>query len=250
MKRTLFLLNHRSGSHFMEAMLRGVVDDIHRPGTFQYKYVLPSPVWMKTDPPEQCLFYGVNNPERDIASIITDPKENQVHEAYSMHAYTSETPAFIRSLPPADWTFFFIYRDPRNKMESLLRRAAKFPESLPREKLFPDWVNISKLIVRQVVELLPDPRFHLIDFDLLFDDPLKGLNSMCRSASIELDMMLYPSLVAEWNRRHNSSYADMGGSRRERWLVWTSEERELFRSTLGDELIELGYETDNSWVDR
>ena len=67
---------------------------------------------------------------------------------------------------------------------------------------------------------------------------------------LTLDVPFYRPLVDKWNACHNSSYNDLGKKRRERWAVWTQDEKEYFCEHLGQELIELGYEKDNSWVTR
>lgn len=250
MRRILFILNHRSGSHFMEAMLRANIKDIFQPGGFDFLPSLPGPVWLQTIPPQQCQLYGINSPY-NTWDLINSPRNIEKREAYSIHAPTVDSGQWLRNLPqPEDWTFFLMYRDPRNKMESLLKRAEGKPKCEPREVLFPDWVRISKIIAQGIVDMKRDPRFNFVDFDVLFDDPKGGLYRIFNKVGLTLDTSLYDSLVDEWNARHNSSYNDLGAKRRDRWLAWTQEEREYFCEHMGDELIALGYEKDKSWVNR
>lgn len=252
MKRILFILNHRSGSHFMEAMLRADVRNIFQPNSFDFWTNLPGPIWLQTVPPEQCQYYGVNNPH-EIWSLLQSPPQDPSleYEAYSIHAPTTGDGSWLKNnLGPGDWTFFFMYRDPRNKIESLLKRAEGRPNHLSRAEIFPDWVRLSKIIASGVIDMKKDPRFHFVDFDIMFDDPKKGLYNMFNTVGLTLDTSLYDPLIDEWNAKHNSSYNDLGTGRRDRWLAWTQEERKYFCEHMGDELIALGYEKDKSWVNR
>lgn len=247
MKRILFLVNHRSGSHFMQAMLRGDIDNTFVPGTFSYAINLPAPVWLHTDPPEQCLFYGVNDAVNKIDDLVYKPRNITIPESYSRHADYSDTTEQIDKLPQDDWIIFFIYRDPRNRIESLLKRAASQPDCLPRRDLWPMLIERDEKLTHGVLKMRKDPRFHYIDFDTLFDDPIKGLISMFDTIGYKLNIPLYEKLIPAWHDRHNSSYSDKGRERRHRWQTWTQAEKQYFASKIGDQLIQLGYEKDDSW---
>ena len=231
MKRILFMVNHRSGSHFVQAMLRCNIKDTFVDvdgGRFDYCPSLPSPVWLSTIPEKQCLFYGVNNPKIEQFSLIQQFRKESVAEAYSIHPPIGNAAQWIANLPPADWTFFFIFRDPRNQIESTCKSANGRPDHWSRERLFPKKIQEAKLQARDIFEMRKDPRFHLINFDKLFDNPQKGLTDMFLKVGLVLNVNTYGPLIKEWNIKHNSSYEDLGAKRRERWLAWTPEERAYF----------------------
>lgn len=250
MKRILFLVNHRSGSHFMQAMLRGDIDNTFVPGTFSYATNLPAPVWLHTDPAKQCLFYGVNDAVHKKNDLIYKPRKIVIPESYSRHADYTDTTEQIDKLSHGDWTIFFIYRDPRNRIESLLKRAESQPNCLPRKDLWKMFIERDAKLTRGILKMKADPRFHYIDFDIFFDNPMKGLTSMFSIVGYKPDTVLYQKLIPAWYNRHNSSYNDKGRERRHRWETWTRAEREDFASKMGNQLIKLGYEKDDTWIIR
>lgn len=239
MRRVFFLSTARSGSTFMECMLRGEIDTtvLALSGKDPEKMLLPAPVWLHTLPPRQCQFYGMNGP--CIDSLITQTRKADVAEAYSMRMPTTAGKAWFNSLGEGDWKFIYLLRDPRNRIES-----ACAGNPAVREMVFRQECAVAKTSIPYLLEMMNDPRFKAFRFEDLVVNPLEALKKMFLFAGFKLNVEFYKKLIPKWYKQSNSSFCDKGVGANERWLSWTPKEKEYFKKEVGSYLAKLSYEKD------
>lgn len=250
MTRTIFLVKERSGSTFLTSLLLGIPGNWGS-GNFEN---LPRSRWMNSDPGKQCLFYP-QQPEyhNSLKQIIYDRPTVEHNESYIFSVPARCDKSFYNDLPGTDWRFVYLLRDPRNYVESMsYRHTFGFPKR--REdylKIFRIHTSYSQIELSGVEKMISDPRFMLLHFENLINDPLQTIGSVYSFMGMRIDIKFYKRLIQEYEDKYiNSSFGDRGINANIRWHLWTPEQKEYFKQHIGQSFVNLGYEKDDSWVTR
>jgi hypothetical protein len=232
MRRVLFSVTEQSGSSLLTNLLHGCS---FIPGG-------------KETIPLSCTKHGLLVLPSSGKCVIDDVIRKTVSEVPEVYMWN--VPAvcgisFYNSLP-GDFRFVYLLRDPRNRTESRLSRVLDKNSQLDRKELFENECNWCANELRSVMQIKDDPRFMILFFEDLIADPVGKIDevySFCGLGNVKKEVV--EKVIRD--RVDSSSVDDVGS--KALWHSWTKEERDLFRSKVGGELILFGFEKDSSWVD-
>jgi len=273
MCKTLFFLYHRAGSHFFLEMIQNIPMAAYSTG----KYDISSasdvylPNFLCTIPPNVCSTEHVN--EGDPIEILTQPIEIEkffylyVWDWWGQVDHSSKVPLpyegdcvsrwgvnEIRSFLIGDWKFGVMMRDPRNHLESV--RNTPGEQQNPHQvrdrrnyfvTLCMSFRNRARVVLDCVSEL---SNYKVFKFEDLKRDTLGTLRQVFEFVGVVLDEDALSNAIElesqSFVEDDRSSFAT-ADRRFTRWESWTQEEVGIFKSIMGQELIELGYENDDKW---
>jgi hypothetical protein len=154
--------------------------------------------------------------------------------------YTLYAEALAEMFPDA--LFLFIVRDGREVAHSLRNFEANRKDLADGAKLWDRFMKAGTEFARTYPE-----RVLRVDFAGWSEDPEAQLRAIYEFIGEPFE----PASLEVVNdpNRLNSSFAYKPGERvGSRWQAWSPEERAAFAEHAGDMLVELGFETDRSWV--
>ena len=225
-RRTLFLHRERTGSTFINSMLLG------RPGEFagdvkMFKNI-EYPTWLTTDPPEQCKFWHGSCPNVSILEdLIQSRPVIHTDEAYFLEMGPLDPSFFTENyLSPGSWRFFRLFRDPRNRIESLLTRGRLDKR---RQIVFENECYASAQEVSEIVRMYENPQYRVIKFEELIQNPLSVCKYIFDFMGLSIDDEFYQNIISSYTKDYvNSSFDDAGKSSNNRWSKWFDEEKSYY----------------------
>jgi len=240
--RTCVFLTVRSGSTFMRHMLMDGKKTVEG---------APNPNILHTTP--VATHYNEDYPKGHLVNdYLLKVAQVDGPEVYSFYIGLEAGPAFLNSLPGPkdDWRFVYILRDPRGKIESTIewsRTRDLNPNRPSKEDIFVQECKYGKIRAASVLSMLGDSRFLVFPFEDIVKDPLNAFGKILEFGELKIDRKYYKKLVREWSLKSNSSFGDGGSGAINRWSHWTEDQKSYFKSVMGQELIDLGYETNQDW---
>lgn len=248
--KTLFLVTMRGGSHYAGQLLSAIPDlnlEEQRPG-----------VMVATQPENICPLYRPADIE--IGFLMMDWSSCWEHEVYisyiadgppaPYHSWPYHglawTPEDIERLGPG-WTIVHSLRDGRNQIASH-KRLDQEASPWTRED-FECRCNTFKFRAQSSLNSRHLPNYKLIRFEDLALKPIETLQELAQFTGIPFDFdKIQTCLQGLHPHTSFSTQPFIPQEITERWRTLNQEERRLLHDIAGEELIQLGYIQDDSWV--
>lgn len=245
MKKALFILNYRAGTHlFLNSCTSRIDGDL----------------FLETDPSGIC-------PMKDLYAESLSPKEDSTYQfnVWCAHIgewwgkkksadipepYGLDTPAmldykYLLSLGE-DWKFVYIVRDGRNQIESMRKMKGGYEEALIKEdpkdrflQLCKGFRNRAQVAIDCARQL---PNFRIFKFEDIVADPVSVFTEMFEWCEIPIDVekVRRNHEASQTGIKTHSSFQDRSFD--DRWKKnWTWTEASLFNQIAGPQLEGLGY---------
>ncbi len=228
MQRILFLANERTGSSFLTSFLANRAN----------KDKVSFPAWFSTVPGKACKFLGGDPSKNTIDESIRARPVVSEPEAYLWSPPASCSIDFYNNLPGDDWKFVYLIRDPRNRLESRVRRAVG-KDTSKRSFIFKTEIEVAASEFDSISAIRNDPRFYILKFEDLISDPISTMEAVFKFCGFDIDKKACQKIA--------SSFGNISKRGACRWEGWTKEEVVSFKKVLSLHLISFGYEDGLDW---
>jgi hypothetical protein len=149
---------------------------------------------------------------------------------------------------PKQWRFVYLLRDPRNRIVSYLNWGKVKEKDLSEKERGGEIdliCNAVKISTSGILEMSKDPRFTVLRFEDLVEDPTAEFARILRMINLKLDTKKFQQKLPLFES--NSSFGDKGTDSNNRWKALDKKSKALIKDSIGQEIIDLGYEKDLNW---
>ena len=172
---------------------------------------------------------------------------------YDVITPTRLGPSEISSLPGDPWTVVSLVRDGRNQIESFRRLQGGIEEEYMKNNPGDYFIALCKGFrnkARMAIDCNSLPFYRIFKFEDIIKDPVSTIGDMLCFCGLQSDPQFIKNaynLSREMKTYKQHSSFGNNPTGKNRWNLWTLQEKSIFKDIAGNELIELGYEVNNDW---
>lgn len=153
---------------------------------------------------------------------------------------------------PKHLKYVSLVRDGRNQIESLRNFKGGVEERLNKENpedyfrvLCKGFRNRSRIALDNQSK---NKNYRIFKYENLIQNPKLTCLNIFSFLGLTLDEARVEQNLGKMTKGVSGTHSSFGGERNEqRWTKWTSDEKSVFKQIAGNELIELGYESNFNW---